>query len=264
MERLEREVVLLEDVGEGPEAVPLGESPCFQHSRRCEGCGVRLVVQWIEGIGRRVPLGVINRSVTCVVTRVLRNLPHDAALGFEQLMFGVAVALVSVVGIIMCADKICGHVVAFTEAHELFDPFTLRCWRSSNFERRRDVLDRFSRVAIKLEVLALSSGPEHLEIRFIPDFKQPFANFPLAVSHDAVRHQTLNQFRPFFIVLRRRHVGLIAKHCPRAGSQRIRHEAQLDKRLHPDRKQEVEDLLDVEEGVEDPVLLTTYRSEVVR
>ena len=78
-------------------------------------------MQWIEGIRRRVPFGVINRSVARVVTRVLRHFSHDAALAFEKLHFGVAVVFVAVVGV-MRADEVCGHVVSFTEVDELFYP----------------------------------------------------------------------------------------------------------------------------------------------
>ena len=96
----------------------------------------------------------------------------------------------------MRADEIRRHVVALTEVDKLFYPLALGCGRSADLERWRDLLDRFSRVTIELEVFALSSGPKRFQIWLIPDFKQPFTHFLLTVTLNPVRNQTLDQRSP--------------------------------------------------------------------
>src|SRR5450432_218917 len=51
--------------------------------------------------------------------------------------------------------------------------------------------------------------------------------------------------------------GLIAR------GERCRHETQLDKRLHSDRNQKVEDLIAVEEGVNEFVSLSNQRTKII-
>src|SRR6185295_14570010 len=137
----------------------------------------------------------------------------------------------------MCADKIAGDVVSIAEIDKLLDPFTLRCRWSTNLERRRHAYDRINRVSIKFEVFALTSAPKLLQIRLIPDFKKPLFDFPFAVTIDEMSYQALDEPRPLFVIFRRRHIRFVTEDCSLARSQCSWHEAQLDKRLHTDRKQ---------------------------
>src|SRR5476651_699801 len=105
-------------------------------------------------------------------------------------------------------------------------------------------IDRFYRlggVAIKLEIIVLFAATESVEIRLIPDFKEPLANFDQAIALDPVGDQLADQHRPLRVVLRRSDIGTIMENRLIAGRQDAGHEAQLDERLHADRKQKVED-----------------------
>ena len=146
-----------------------------------------------------------------MIASVLRDFAHDAALAFEELEFDIAVFLKAIVGIVMSADEIARNVVALAEVDKLLDPLTLRCRWPTDLERRRNFFDRISGVSIKLEVFALTSAPKLFQIRLIPDFKKPLADFPFAVTIDPVRYQTLDKSRPLFVIFRRRHIRFVAE-----------------------------------------------------
>jgi hypothetical protein len=65
-----------------------------------------------------------------------------------------------------------------------------------------------------------------------------------------VLHQLVNERRPLVIVLRGRDVAAVLEDSPGSRRQRGRHETELDERLQANRQQEIEDLIDVEEGIQ--------------
>src|SRR5688500_2024596 len=76
MERNRRKIVLLENVREGPEAVGLDEIARLQRRLGDKGRRVRLVMQRLAGIRRRIPLGVIDGESSRSAPRILRPLPQ--------------------------------------------------------------------------------------------------------------------------------------------------------------------------------------------
>ena len=78
VERHRREIVLLEDVRERPEAVAFDKAAHLHHGLRDERGGVRLVVQSVARVRRGVPLRVVNRFPPRAAARVLRLLTKDA------------------------------------------------------------------------------------------------------------------------------------------------------------------------------------------
>src|SRR5688572_21088711 len=107
MERSRRKVGFLEDIREGPKAVALGHAAGLEGSLRGKRGRVRGIVPRVAGIGRGVPLGVVNRPAGGPSTCVLCPLAHDAAPAAGQLGLRIGTGLNESVGrIVMGADEI--------------------------------------------------------------------------------------------------------------------------------------------------------------
>jgi hypothetical protein len=75
--------------------------------------------------------------------------------------------------------------------------------------------------------------------------------------------QFQDQHFPIPVIFGRGHVALIAKYSLAPGSQGFRHKTQLYERLHASGKQEVEDLVGVEKGKKELLVLADQRSHLI-
>jgi hypothetical protein len=77
-------------------------------------------------------------------------------------------------------------------------------------------------------------------------------------------HEPVDQGRPLTVILGGRHVAAITENGLRSGRERCRHETHFDERPHANRQEEVDDLIGVEKGVQELVVVFDDRSDIVR
>jgi hypothetical protein len=160
--------------------------------------------------------------------------------------------------------KIDRHVALLTELEKLFNPSIARRRRSADFQRWVNLLDGVRSDPIQLEILLLGASPKGLQIRFVPHFKEPFRHFLDAVQVDPMRNERLDQGRPLFVILWGRHVAAVMEDGLRSGRERCRHKTQFDERPHANRQKEVDDLIGVEKGIQQLIVVCDGRSDIIR
>ena len=163
----------------------------------------------------------------------------------------------------MGTDKIHRHFALLAEIEELGNPFIFRRRRAAHLELIVHLLYRLHAEAVELEVVSLRASPERRQIRFVPHLEKPGTDFVDSVSLDPVGYEPGDKLRPLRIVFGWRHIRAVMENCFATGRQRRGHEAQLDKRLHPDRQQEIANLVRVEEREKQVILLVHESSHVV-
>ena len=84
-----------------------------------------------------------------------------------------------------------------------------------------------------------------------------------AISIYPVSHEALDECRPLPVVARWCHIATVLEDRRPARCQGLGHEAELDERLHPNRQQEVEDAVGVQERVEQPSSSPDERAHII-
>src|SRR5581483_7728080 len=118
------------------------------------------------------------------------------------------------------------------------NPGGLRSRRPAYPQRRRYILNIARGMVVELEICLLTrrTAPE-IEVGFVPDLEIPLRNLVYAVALNQVFCELRDQVIPFRVILRRRDVRVVPEGLQvLAGGQLVRHEAELDERLHAGRQ----------------------------
>src|SRR5438045_1888784 len=83
---------------------------------------------------------------------------------------------------------------------------------------------------IQFKIVALCSGPEELQVGFVPDFEVPVLNFLDPVPVDTVLSEAPDQLSPLRHFTWRSFVPLVEEGSVAPTGQRSRHKAQFHKR----------------------------------
>src|SRR6266851_3953166 len=258
------EIDFLEDVREGPEAVPVDQMLQSHDDVGGARRRKRFVMQRVPRLRGDVPLGVVEGTGLRMTSCFFSAPQHDIARCVFELGDRVGADISKRIGgVIMGTDKVGSEAVAVAEFEKVGDPCVLRRGWTANLERRVDAFDRIDRVPIEIEVRGLICRPESAEIRLIPDFERPLSDFPNAITVDPVTHELADQCAPLHVILGMVYVASIVKDRRIAGRKYQRHEAQLDERLHPDGEEEIDNAISVEKGIEELVVVPNERAHVV-
>src|SRR6266536_2071763 len=156
--------------------------------------------------------------------------------------------------VVVRGNEVKGDAILSSEANGFRSPCVSgTCW-STHAIIRGNGLDRLCGGFVQLEVFRLIARPEDVKVGFIPDFKVPLLNFPGSVTRGPMLDQGFNKLLPLVVVLWRSDVALPPEHAFGATSQRLRHEAKFDKRLHADVQYGVIEGVDVLEVIDWPAL----------
>ena len=77
----------------------------------------------------------------------------------------------------MSGNEVDRQTTLLAEVEKLLDPFLFSRGGPADFQAHIGPLDRLRRMAIKLKVFFASAVPEYLQVRFVPYFKKPVADF---------------------------------------------------------------------------------------
>ena len=117
---------------------------------------------------------------------------------------------------------------------------------------------------VQPEVLVEGAGPEHVEVRLVPDLEAPAADLVAPVALDEMRGEVADELTPTIPVLRRRHDGAVVEHgLVRVQGEIAGHEADLDDRPQPERQDPVVDAVDASEVVDRLTVDLAVDTEVV-
>ena len=259
------EVVLLEDVREGPEAVAVHEGVGLQHDLGGVSRGERLVVIRVPRIRGDVPFRKVDGPFARVLPHEFRPIAHEIARAVGELLLRVGALEAEWVGRVeVRADEVHRKAVPLAVVEQLVDPRGHGRRRATDAERRVDGLNGLSSMAVELEVVALRPRPERREVGFVPDFEEPLAHLGDAVALDPVDDQLADEHRPGVVVLGWGDIPPVVENGLVTRGQHLGHEAQLNEGSHPDRQQEIPDAVRIEEGVERLLLVTDQRAHIVR
>ena len=182
MERNRWEVVLLEDVREGPEAVAVHEGIGLERDLCRVGGRERLVVVRVPRIRRDVPFREVDGPFAREFANEFRPIAHEVARAFGELLLRVRALEAERIGRVdVGADEVHGEAPALAVGEQLVDPCGHRRGRAADAERRVDGLDGLGRVTVELEVVALRPRPERRKVGLIPDLEEPLAHLGHAV-----------------------------------------------------------------------------------
>src|SRR5438552_10827345 len=136
-----REVTLLEEITECPEAVDIRQSAAVEESLDDECSCIWLVVEGKTRIGRGVSLGVIERFSSRASPYILYLLPENSALCLRELRLRIKYAPVEwIVRIMMSAHEVSRHFIPVAEIEEFFDPLVFGCLGTTDWQFRVDIL----------------------------------------------------------------------------------------------------------------------------
>src|ERR1035437_621235 len=139
----------------------------------------------VTRIGRGAPFRVIDWTVTNLLSHLPRFVAQHATPAFRKLRFGVVTRLPEGVGrIMMRADKVGWQLAFRAKPNEIVDPGVCRGRWPSHLQLTIDRFYRLGVVAIELEIIVLLAAAEGIEVRLVPDFKEPLANFDQAKALD--------------------------------------------------------------------------------
>ena len=124
---------------------------------------------------------------------------------------------------------------------QVVDPAHGRGGWSTDLEGGIDRLDRLRGGVVQVEVVGLRAGPEHLQVRLVPDLEQPAGDLVAAVAIDEMADQRLDQVAPPAEIARRRDDPAVVEHrAVRVRGQVGGRERQLDDRAQPGLEQPVQ------------------------
>ena len=117
----------------------------------------------------------------------------------------------------------------------LVDPGRRRRRRTADGERSIDAFHGGRADVVQPEVLVTGAGPEHVEVRLVPDLEAPAADLLAPVALDQMRGELAHQLAPTIPVPRRRHDGPVVEHgLVRVPGEIAGHVADLDDRSQPE------------------------------
>ena len=271
VERTRRRAVFLEDVGERPEAhgvQRLGVAELFQDER----AGEEGVVHGVDGRIGGIPLGDVDREFLLAFLhdggkRLVRAVADVVETGMqEELAVAVLVkaagAVAEAVGVV--GDEVQRDFLLVAVVDELLDEDRACAGRAADGVVLVDGLHGLGGVFVELEVLGkavlFGETPEDVEVRLVPDLETPGLDLIRAVAVGPVLDERPDEGVPFFVFLRRGHVGLPPEDgvfveigafvLEAVGCELFGHETEFDERLHADGKQEIVHVVDVHEVVD--------------
>src|ERR1700731_797089 len=146
------------------------------------------------------------------------------------------------------------------------DPRGLRRGRTADPQTGIHALDGSGSMVIEFPVRGLPGIPcPEIQIGFVPDLEVPLCDFIDTVAIDQMLSKYGNEVAPFIPVLWRRNVRLVPEAMQSVLSrQLLRHEAELDKRLHAVGQETVINLIDIGEIVDGlPLTVLVVQTDLV-
>ena len=277
---------LLEDITDGPVGIALDQAIVVGEGLHIEG---RLIAGIV--IAGTMPLGVVQRQRIRLglgltghlyqdIARVLVDAVHEGlAHGFllfirhlidvRQIKAGALGARAVhahggqriITGVMMGGNEINRNVIIRTELLEGDDPGVDRGGGTTDLQFRIHSLQRAGGHLVQVEVILLGAIEEEAQVRLVPDFEEPLAHLVQTVALDQVLAEQADELLPLVLIIRHAGTALVMEQDRVRGCQIIRHETDLDERLHPDLQQEVKDDVDVVEG-DDGLAKSEARLEV--
>ena len=183
-----------------------------------------------------------HRQQTILRLQACKELRHIHLILLLDFFGGLVVVLLRLVAhladgvprILVRCDKVHRQRMLLAVLHKGRNPFAVAGGRTTDLQLIIHRLDGLHRDFIQAEVFFLRAVKERrLEVRFVPNLKEPAFHFLLAVAVQQKTDEFLNMCLPLRLIFGRRNAGLPVKcTASRALCHLAGHKAQFHKRFH--------------------------------
>ena len=145
----------------------------------------------------------------------------------------------------MCGNEIKRQIVVTAIVDNVGHPRACRRGGTAHLILVAYRSDCSHRGLVQLKVFSLVRRPKALQVRLVPNLKEPLLHLVLAVALGYVIGEIKDQIVPIVIAFWGSHVHLVPEHSLSSAGEQRGHGVQLHKGLHADGKQEIKNLVHV-------------------